>query len=550
MLGGFDISGILRWASALGPRRLGLLAIIGLSTLAAVGAVGFIASRPNQELLYSNVAALDMARITQALAEAGFSFDVGSDGTRVYVRRGDASRARAMLAERGLPASPTAGYELFDKLGPLGLTTFMQEVTRVRALEGELSRTIQSMRGIKSARVHIVFPDRGSFRRPNSSPSASVVIKTEQQRDAASVPAIRQLVAAAVPGLTAGSVRVLSADGSVFSQEDDESVAAPVRIMDLERRIRQNYQDAIRRTLAPHIGIENFEASVAVRINADRRQVNETRYDPTTRVERSVRAVRETGNSQNATAKQNVGVEQNIAQDKGSTPNGEQSQKSNVRRDEVTNYEIGSTQTATISEGYKIERLTVATVVNRKQIAAMLGGSASEEAIAKRLSELEQLIGAAVGLDTSRGDHVTVAALDFADIAASGEPAESSFFMNLVANNIGTVVNSLLAAGVVAFLVMFGLRPAVRALERSPAPAIASIAGATTSAAVAGGSTVVGGDIGATQGMVPSQFAAAAQALPGPNGVPLHAQLEQLIASDTEKAAAVLRRWVREGVAS
>src|SRR5690606_39817737 len=113
------------------------------------------------------------------------------------------AEARMLLAEKGLPSSTNAGYELFDNVGSLGLTTFMQEVTRVRALEGEIARTLRSIAGIKAARVHIVMPERGNFRREAQEPSASVVIRTSGIDAAAKAASIRYLVAAAVPGLTA-----------------------------------------------------------------------------------------------------------------------------------------------------------------------------------------------------------------------------------------------------------------------------------------------------------------------------------------------------------
>ena len=101
----------------------------------------------------------------------------------MLVRYGQTAQARMLLAEKGLPSSANAGYELFDKLGSIGLTSFMQEVTRVRALEGEIARTIQAMKGVKAARVHIVLPDSGSFRRSRQPPSASVIMRTEAAGD-------------------------------------------------------------------------------------------------------------------------------------------------------------------------------------------------------------------------------------------------------------------------------------------------------------------------------------------------------------------------------
>ena len=111
------------------------------------------------------------------MQDSGIRFDVNTESSAVLVNHSSASRARMLLAERGLPRGDSAGYELFDNLGSLGLTSFMQEITRVRALEGELGRTIQSMKDVQSARVHIVLPEKGSFRKKDQMPSASVVIR-------------------------------------------------------------------------------------------------------------------------------------------------------------------------------------------------------------------------------------------------------------------------------------------------------------------------------------------------------------------------------------
>ena len=121
-------------------------------------------SRAEQEVLYTGLERGDVARIGAALNEAGITFDVNPKGDTVLVKTAMPAGRACCWPEKGLPNSASAGYELFDDLGSLGLTSFMQEVTRVRALEGELARTIQLMRGVKAARVHLVLPDDGSFR--------------------------------------------------------------------------------------------------------------------------------------------------------------------------------------------------------------------------------------------------------------------------------------------------------------------------------------------------------------------------------------------------
>ena len=203
------------WSSllGLGARRLAGLGLVGLTVFAAVGFGSYYLSRPDFETLYIGLSAQDVSRIGAALKEAGVTFDVNAQGNAVSVRRGQTAQARMLLAEKGLPTSSNAGYELFDKMGSMGLTSFMQEITRLRALEGEIARTIQAMKGVKGARVHIVLQDAGSFRRTRQQPSASVIIRTESVEDFSSAAAIRHLVAAAVPGMTVDQVTVLNTDG-------------------------------------------------------------------------------------------------------------------------------------------------------------------------------------------------------------------------------------------------------------------------------------------------------------------------------------------------
>ena len=151
---------LLRSLIDLGPRRLTALAIIGVTIFAVVILGGLYLSRPQLDVLYSGLDRDDVTRIGAALNEAGIKFDVNADGSAVLVSYGQTAAARMLLAEKGLPQSANAGYELFDQLGSFGLTSFMQEVTRVRALEGEIARTIQSLNGVKAARVHIVVAGR------------------------------------------------------------------------------------------------------------------------------------------------------------------------------------------------------------------------------------------------------------------------------------------------------------------------------------------------------------------------------------------------------
>ena len=217
-----------------------------------------------------------------------------------------------ILAEKGLPRSGAVGNELFDKLGSLGLTSFMQDVTRLRALEGELARTIQMMRTVKAARVHIVLADEGSFRRERQPPSASVVIRTDGGDDRATGQAIRHLVAAAVPGMKVDDVTVLNVDGRLLASGTNSIEKSPDNLLALEKEVSQEIRENVTRTLTPYLSARNFQVSVAARLNADKTQTNETIYNPDERVERSVRVTKEQQSSQNAAGQQAAGVEANL----------------------------------------------------------------------------------------------------------------------------------------------------------------------------------------------------------------------------------------------
>jgi flagellar M-ring protein FliF len=527
----------------LGAKRLGVLGVVGLTVFAAVGAAGYYLSRPEFDTLYSGLSPQDVSRIGAALKEVGIAFDVNSQGNAVLVRSGQTAQARMLLAEKGLPSSSGAGYELFDKMGSMGLTSFMQEVTRVRALEGEIARTIQGMKGVKAARVHIVLPDNGSFRRARQAPSASVIIRTESSSDFSTAAAIRHLVAAAVPSMTVDQVTILSTDGTVLASGGDSASAAPSKMMSLENSISKELQDNIAKTLTPVLGQNNFEISVSARLNTDKRQINETSYNPDSRVERSVRVVKETASTQNANNRAAVGVEQNVPADQPAAATGEQSKKANERREELTNYEVSSKTVATISEGYKIENLTAAVVLNRKQLLASLGPGAAPDALDKLLKEVERLAGSAAGIDPQRGDRITVAALDFVHNPDQLAPIPSEGWLELLARHTGSLLNALTALGVTALLIWFGLRPAVRALsvpaEGQPGALQASMPDDVLP-------TMVEPQFNpAAVAMAPSEEPSLISDLTSKMDRSPQKRLEQLIDFDEEQAALILKQWMR-----
>ena len=378
---------------------------------------------------------------------------------------GQAGSARMTLAEKGLPHSGSVGNELYDKLGSLGLTSFMQEVTRVRAIEGELARTIQMMRGVKAARVHIVMSDEGSFRRERQAPSASVIIRTDGGDDRSVGDAIRHLVAAAIPNMKTDEVTVLNVDGRLLASGPDNLEKSPDNLLGLEKEVSQELREKITTTLAPYLSLHNFQVSVAARLNADKTQTNETIYNPDQRVERSVRVVKEKQNSQNAAGQPAAGVAANLPKSKPSTTETKQSNDATDKHEELTNYEVSSKQITTTSAGFVIDGLSVAVLVNKASLTASLGDKPAPDAMDKQVKEIEQLVSTAAGLRKDRGDTVKIAVVDFA--ANSGRdlaPVEPPSLLETLARQAGSFVSAGAIVLVALLLLWFGLRPATRML--------------------------------------------------------------------------------------
>lgn len=450
--------------AALGTRRLVVLALSGLFVFVAVGASGYVLSRPQREVLYSGLDQEDVTRIGAALSEAGIDFDVSVTGDSVSVGYGVGSKARMILARRGLPRSDSAGYELFDKLGSLGLTTFMQQVTRVRALEGELARTIQQVDGIRAARVHLAMRNEASFRSAGDQPTASVVIRADRNTAEQAANAIRHLVAAAIPGLSPSQVTVMSAEGILLTSTEDSISAAPEKLIGLERQIAADIEGRISKTIAPYLGVGQFTVSVSAKLNADRKQISETAFDPNSRVERSIRTIKESGEAENASGSDAVSVEQNIPVEETPKSNGDNSRERKDRKEELTNYEINSKSIATTSEGYGIDHLSVAIVVNRGQIAKSLGDAASDTTIEEKISEIERLSSSAAGLVKDRGDVIEVSAVAFSTDAEALTPVEGNGTLDVLAGHLGSIVNATALIVISLLVLLLGFRPALRVI--------------------------------------------------------------------------------------
>ena len=551
MISSDQIKSIARNFAALGAQRQLALALVFVVIVGSITAMSYLISRPALQTLYTGLIKTDVSGIGTVLSQNGVPYEVGAKGDSISVPYGRVDEVRMLLAERGLPHGPSAGYELFDNMGSIGLTSFMQEVTRKRALEGELARTIQSMKGVLASRVHIVMAEAGSFRRVGRKPSASVVMRVSADAGQTLASAVRHLVAASVPGLAMSQVAVLNTDGTLLASGGDPTARAPHQNAGLEKELEASLKQNISQTLSPFLGLENFRISVAARLNTDKRETRETAYDPETKVERSVRVVKEIKNSQNTKSSKAVGVQQNVPTEETAAGSPDQSKRNDERREELTNFEVGSKTVATVSDGYRIERLTVAVVLNSKRMKEVLGANSGAKQMDDLLKQVESLVAAAGGLVVKRGDEVKVSAVEFMPADQSLQPVDGPGILHQLLAHTGALINGLVLMGVAALLVFFGIRPVTRVLLKEPEQV--RLEAETSSLAVpdaqaadagipydpaAGGANATGIADATNQLGIEAMDAAV-----DPNSP--KAKLERLI-EDEDAAVEVMRQWMQE----
>ncbi|MCA0432959.1 MAG: flagellar M-ring protein FliF [Proteobacteria bacterium] len=528
------MSQFLSSVGGLGQKRVLLLGALAVIFVAMLSTSILLLNKPSRETLYSGLDADDVNRIGSVLSEVGIAFDVNEAGNAVLVDYGKSSQARMILAQKGLPKSDKSGYELFDQMGSLGLTSFMQQVTRVRALEGELVRTIQQLEGIKAARVHLALKSDGAFRNREEQPSASVVIRADGAPSQATAASIRQIVAAAIPGLKAEQVTVMTTDGRLLSTAGETEGEEPNRMIELEARISTEAQERIERTLGPVTGLTNLRVSVASQLDLDKRQTTETNYDPESKVERSTRLVKSSDQTSDSTSARPVSADQNVPREVTAPAPDDSSSKKRESKEELINYEVDSRQTATVSQGFRVQKMSVAVVINRKIFLPADGSAPDEAKIKERVAQIEQLVKSASGFDANRNDTVTVSLIDFVTDETVMEPAAGPSIMETLQGNLGTIINVIGLIVALVVVIMLGLRPAMKMLLEAPAasPGMGDMGGMGTALPDLGGSMALPmamGDFGA------------GDSTQQPESVD---KLNKMVGIDVDRAAQVLKQWL------
>jgi flagellar M-ring protein FliF len=478
----------------LGPTRL--IAALAATALASalLFALVFRMGSEDKALLFSGVEMQEAAAITAQLEQAGIDFELRGDGSSIFVPRSEVLSARMMLAGEGLPSRGGVGYEIFDSADALGQTQFQQNINRLRALEGELARTIASIEGIEAARVHLVLPERQLFERERQNPSASIVLSLRRDELTQSqVRAIRNLVASAVPGLSSHQVSVIDETGRLLAaaSEGDSALAeeGEARQAAAEERIRRTVSDIVDGI----VGMGNSRVQVTAEFDFNRISETSERFDPEGRVARSTVSVEEESETTDGAPEGATTAAANVPDGAGGAAGANGERSTSNRTEETTNFEISRTTRTEIIEGGRLRRLAVAVAVDGITTPGAEGAEPTwAPRSAEEIAQIATLVRSAVGFSETRGDVVEVVSVRFDRPQIEAPEAEApvllgtSDIMRLV--EVGAALIAALA------LVFFVVRPLIGGLVRGGAGVGAgpALEGPTTAAALASGPVATG----------------------------------------------------------
>lgn len=461
----------------LGVVRLSIMAVV------AIGMIGFFVfmttrlTGSTMKLLYADLEPADAGRIVDQLDQQNIPYEIEANGTRILVPETDVGKIRLNLASQGLPGGGSVGYEIFNDTSAIGTTNFMQNVNLVRALEGELARTIQSLNSVNRARVHLVLPQRQLFSRERQEASASVVLKvrTPGRLPAEQVASIQHVVAAAVPGLDPQHISVIDDKGNLLARGDEGENGQPLA-QDLDQR-RIAFENRMARTveelLEKSVGMGNVRAQVSADMDFSRLSTTEETYDPEGQVVRSTQTVDEQSQSTEAEGNPPVTVATNLP-DQGGGTEGARSNNQETRSEETVNYEISKKVINHIREFGEVRRLSVAVLINGRMVENAQGEMEYQPRPQAEMDNLAKLASSSIGFNAERGDTVEVINMRFAPVETEFE-APLDLFFGLQKNDLLRIAEVIVLSILAILVILLVVRPLVsRAFEAIPAAAAAA----------------------------------------------------------------------------
>jgi flagellar M-ring protein FliF len=538
------LQSLVSFLRGLGAARL--MAMVAVTT-ALIGFFAFVIMRvttPQMTTLFTDLSLEDSSAVIKDLERQAIPFELRNDGAVIMVPKDKVTRLRMKLAETGLPKGGGVGYEIFDKSDALGTTSFVQNINHLRALEGELARTIRAIDRVQAARVHLVLPERPLFSREMPEPSASIVVRVRGTLEPQQIRAIRHLVASAVNGLKPQRVSIIDEAGQLLA--DGASGTTDNAIGD-ERRA--GYEKRMRNEIEAIVSsvVGAGRARVQLSADFDYNKITQTsdRFDPEGRVLRSS----QTREESSATAENNGQVTVN-----NELPGNQQNTTAPTARDqskkteETNNYEISRITKTEVTEAGRVNRISVAVLVDGSYTKNEKGEMVYQDRSKEQLDRIAALVRSAIGFDQKRGDQVEVVNLRFAEAPAVpplAEPTGLLGMLHFTKDDVMYVIElgvMMLLGLIVLFMVV---RPLVKRILASETVALASGDGAmpaltdgshpaATAQSLVSNTTAQLIDVAQVQGQVHAQS--------------VH-RVGELAERNPNETAAIVRQWLAEPAA-
>lgn len=529
-----------------GSSRFIILGVVGAIFLAVFVALSFKLTSPVMSPLYGNLTTDDAGAIAGELGAMGIDFQIANNGSEIMAPSSEILNIRMLLAQKGLPnRGSIVGYEVFDSSDGLGTSSFVHNVNLMRALEGELSRTISSFSTIKSARVHLVVPRREVFKRSKVEPSASVVLTLASNKTLPKeqIFAVSHLVATAVPGMKSSNITVVDSNGNLLARgetdaESEQANFSAGKAQEFKVTYEKNLRNTIESILEKTVGIGSVKAEVSADIAFDRITTSSENYDPDGQVARSIQSTSET--EMVRSPEQTVGVASNLPEGDAVVNGSSSSPSSEVERiDEVTNFEISKTITNRVSEVGVVQKLSVAVLVDGRYVEDEEGNQTYVPRTDEEIEQLQTLVRSAIGFNAQRGDTVEVVNMQFSNDYSNLVPEEGTF--DFIASDLNSIIKTLVI-GVVAILgILLVIRPlVVKAFDMGPDDDAPTNAGSED---LLSGGDIMGAGAGAMAAS--SNFSVDLSEIQSQADSSPSSQINQIADSNPEATLDIIRTWMQ-----
>ena len=519
---------LLESLRSLGALKLGAMAAVALISFGLLGFVTLRGGDGPMALLYADLELREAGQVVDQLDRARIPHQLDAGGTRILVPSDQVGRARLLLAKEGLPSGGSIGYEIFDRGDSLTASGFQQAINQTRAMEGELSRTIRMLQGVKAARVHLVLPKREPFARDRQEAQASVVLTMAgaARMDRDGTQAVLNLIAAAVPGLRPQNIAIVDSRGNLLARAGQPTgVAGGVQSADEVKRASElRLSRAVEEMLERTLGAGRVRAEAAMDLDFDQVRETQERYDPDGQVVRSQQSTTDSNRTTETAA--TVSVQNNLPNaDAGANPAGSLEQK----QEETTNYEISKTVRTLVHEQPQLRRISLAVMVDGAGIRGPDGAVAYVERTPDELARIATLVRSAIGFNEQRGDRVEVVNMRFVNDGDGQDAAVPSGWAHFEKSEVLHMAETVFLALGALLILLFVLRPMVLRLTMQPPGTPAAL--------------VLANDAVALRAPVEDELVQLANVEGGMRMASIR-RVSELVDSHPEESLAMLRSWI------